>query len=118
MPLLRYEVRRWRDGVITDVAEAVDSPRRLTSDYECALRVLDVLPLVPTPVWGRDELGTGDMWNSNSVVSWALARCGLRAETIVPPENGRAPGWHAGVVVAHRTGSGSPIEGLRIPAAV
>ena len=29
--ILRYEVRRWRDGVIADIAEAVDSPRRLTT---------------------------------------------------------------------------------------
>ena len=28
--IFRYEVRRWRDGVIPDVGEAVDSPRRLT----------------------------------------------------------------------------------------
>src|SRR5881275_2441079 len=26
--LFRYEIRRWRDGVIPDVAEAVDSPQR------------------------------------------------------------------------------------------
>ena len=30
--LLRYEIRRWRDGLIADVAEAVDSPQRLTDD--------------------------------------------------------------------------------------
>ena len=35
---------------------------------------------VPTPVWGRDELGTGDMWNSNSVISWAIACGGLDAD--------------------------------------
>ena len=26
--IFRYEVRRWRDGVIPDIGEAVDSPRR------------------------------------------------------------------------------------------
>ena len=30
--LFRYEIRRWRDGVIPDVAEAVDSPQRLSDD--------------------------------------------------------------------------------------
>ena len=59
-------------------------------------------PEVPTPVWGRDELGAGEMWNSNSVISWLLARSGLPVEAIHPPAGGRAPGWHAGLVVARR----------------
>jgi hypothetical protein len=118
LPILRYEVRRWRDGCIPDVDEAVDSPQALSDDGELALRLLDELPLVPTPVWGRDELATGDMWNSNSVISWALARSGLQAETIAPPENGRAPGWDAGVVVAGRARHGACAEELRVPAAV
>ena len=33
----RYEVRCWRDGAIPDAAEAVDSPRRLTTDTDVAL---------------------------------------------------------------------------------
>ena len=37
-PLFRYEVRRWRDGTIPDVDEAVDSPRRLSDNPECARR--------------------------------------------------------------------------------
>jgi hypothetical protein len=101
----RYELRRWRDGVIPDIAEAVDSPRRVTSDAARARRVLDLVPSVPTPVWGRDELRAGEMWNSNSVVSWLLARCGLTPESIPPPAGGRAPGWRAGVVVARRQGA-------------
>ena len=60
--LFRYEVRRWRGGVIPDVAEAVESPRRLSGDLDRARRVLDLVPQVPTPVWGRDELHAGDMW--------------------------------------------------------
>jgi hypothetical protein len=100
--LFRYEVRRWRDGVIPDVSEAVDSPRRLTSDLAVASRVLELVPRVPTPVWGRDELSAGEMWNSNSTVAWLLSRAGLAAETMLPPAGGRAPGWHAGVVVARR----------------
>jgi hypothetical protein len=66
--------------------------------------VLDLMPSVPTPVWGRDELGTGEMWNSNSVVSWLLVRAGLEIEEIRPPAGGRAPGWDAGIVVARRHG--------------
>jgi hypothetical protein len=104
--LFRYEVRCWRDGHIPDVAEAVDSPRRLASDAERARCVLDVVREVPTPVWGRDELQTGDMWNSNSVVSWLIVRCRLGADTILPPPGGRAPGWDAGLAVAQRARDG------------
>jgi hypothetical protein len=98
--IFRYELRRWRDGAIPDVAEAVDSPRRLTGDVRLAQRILELVPAVPTPVWGRDELRAGEMWNSNSVVAWLLARSGLPAEEIRPPSGGRAPGWRAGLVVA------------------
>jgi hypothetical protein len=100
--LFRYEIRRWRDGAIPDVGEAVESPRRLTEDQDRARRVLELAPRVPTPVWGRDELETGDMWNSNSVISWLLARSGIDVESIQPPAGGRAPGWRAGLVVARR----------------
>ena len=100
--LFRYEVRRWRDGVIPDVAEAVESPRRLGDDPLQARRLLDLVPQVPTPVWGRDELHTGEMWNSNSIVAWLLARSGVDVASVQPPAGGRAPGWHAGVVVAQR----------------
>src|SRR5690606_6134051 len=75
--MFRYEVRRWRDGVIPDVAAAVGGPRRLTADAARARRVLDLVAEVPTPVWGRDELGVGDMWNSNSLTSWLVVRGGL-----------------------------------------
>ena len=102
--LFRYELRRWRGGAIPDVGEAVASPQRLTDDPMIAQRFLDLMPLVPTPVWGRDELGAGEMWNSNSVTSWLIARSGLDAESIHPPSGGRAPGWRAGVVVARREG--------------
>ncbi len=98
----RYEVRRWRDGVIPDALEAVASPQRLSDDEERARHVLDLVDSVPALVWGRDELGTGDMWNSNSVVSWLLARSGLPTDAIRPPVRGRAPGWEAGLVTARR----------------
>ena len=100
--IFRYEIRRWFNGHIPDVAEAVDSPRRLTGDEDRARRVLDLVGQVPTPVWGRDELGAGEMWNSNSVIAWVLARSGMDTESIQPPLGGRAPGWTAGLVVARR----------------
>jgi len=100
--LFRYEIRRWRDGAIPDVAEAVESPRQLTDDPEQARRLLELAPQVPTPAWGRDELDAGEMWNSNSLTSWLLARGGLEVDSIRPPAGGRAPGWQAGLVVAHR----------------
>jgi len=104
--IFRYEIRLWRGGRIPDVAEAVDSPRRLTDDEDCARRVLSLVARVPTPVWGRDELGTGEMWNSNSVIAWVLARSGIDTESIQPPAGGRAPGWRAGLVVARRAEDG------------
>lgn len=100
--IFRYEIRRWPDGVIPDVAEAVDSPRELSDEPSVAQRVLELVPRVPTPVWGRDELETGEMWNSNSLTSWLIARSGLDVEAIEPPPGGRAPGWRAGLVVALR----------------
>jgi hypothetical protein len=100
--LFRYEVRRWRDGVIPDVAEAVESPQRLSDDTDRARGLLELMPEMPTPVWGRDELRTGEMWNSNSFISWLLVRSGFDAATIRLPPSGRAPGWDAGVVAAQR----------------
>jgi hypothetical protein len=100
--LFRYEVRRWREGAIPDVAEAVESPRRLSDDLARARRLLGLVPQVPTPLWGRDELHAGEMWNSNSTISWLLRRSGLDVASIRPPAGGRAPGWRAGIVVADR----------------
>lgn len=100
----QYEVRCWPGGRIPDVAEAVDSPVRTTEDPARVARVLEVLELVPALVWGLDELATGEMWNSNSVVSWALARSGHDMGAIRPPAGGRAPGWDAGLELARRQG--------------
>jgi hypothetical protein len=107
--LFRYEVRCWPDGVIPDLCHAVNSPIRLSIDEAVATRILDVLPTIPTPVWGRDEAGVGDMWNSNSVIAWALTRSGIDASSLVPPAGGRAPGWHAGCVVASRDLARPPV---------
>jgi hypothetical protein len=100
--LFRYEVRRWRDGVIPDVEEAVESPQRISEDADVAECMLALVPDVPRVVWGRDELGAGEMWNSNSLTSWVLVRSGIDAERVPMPSHGRAPGWHAGIVVARR----------------
>jgi hypothetical protein len=100
--LFRYEIRCWRDGVIPDVAEAVESPKHLSNDAGRARELLDLVRQVPTPVWGRDELRTGEMWNSNSLISWLITRSSLDVDAIHPPTGGRAPGWHAGVVIARR----------------
>ncbi|MEP6623689.1 MAG: hypothetical protein ABJC79_04555, partial [Acidimicrobiia bacterium] len=101
--IFRYEIRRWRGGTIPDVGSAVGSPVRVSADSEVARRVLDVLPSIPTPVWGRDEYGTGEMWNSNSVIAWSLAAGGAAVEGVPLPTGGRAPGWNAGIVVAGRS---------------
>jgi hypothetical protein len=100
--VFRYEVRCWLDGVIPDLDEAVESPRRLASDPTVARRVLELVPRVPVPVWGRDELRAGEMWNSNSVVSWLVESAGLDAGDVELPAGGRAPGWDAGIEVARR----------------
>jgi hypothetical protein len=101
--IFRYEIRCWRDGVIPDIRAAVGSPVRLTDDPATARSVLDLLPSIPTPVWGRDELAAGEMWNSNSVVAWVLTRAGIEDPSAQLPPGGRAPGWHAGSVVALRS---------------
>ena len=96
----RYEVRRWHEGTIPDAGEAVESPHRVSTDPDQAHRLLELVADLPTPTWGRDELGTGEMWNSNSVVAWLLARAGVDVDAIRPPDGGRAPGWRAGLVIA------------------
>jgi hypothetical protein len=99
----RYEIRRWREGVIPDIAEAVCSPIRVADDLDRARLILELVPSVPPLVWGRDERHAGDMWNSNSVISWLLTRSGIDAGKIQPPPGGRAPGWRGGVAIAEAT---------------
>jgi len=100
--MFRYEIRVWRGGCIPDVAEAVDSPVRLSDDEGCARCMLATVPQVPTPTWGRDELATGEMWNSNAVIAWVIASSGIDVGSIRPPVGGRAPGWQAGAIAARR----------------
>jgi len=113
--LFRYEVRCWRDGVIPDLAEAVASPQRLSTDPALAHRLLELTPTFPTATWGRDELHCGDMWNSNSLISWLLARSGHHPEFVEVPPRGRAPGWSAGLVVAARQDAAAPIAEAPVP---
>jgi hypothetical protein len=103
--LFRYEVRCWRGGSIPDLGYAVGGPRRLSGDPHVAHRLLELTPTVPTPVWGRDELHGGEMWNSNSLISWLIATAGLPTELLRPPARGRAPGWASGLEVARRNGA-------------
>jgi hypothetical protein len=103
--IFRYEVRPWRDGVIPDVGEAVDSPRRLTDVPDCACRLLELVPSARRQ-FGVGREGNSEMWNSNSVISWLIASSGLNAESIQPPDGGRAPGWNTGPVATIATSLG------------
>jgi hypothetical protein len=98
----RYEIRRWKDGVIPDISAAVSSPVRVSDDLVRASEILELVPCVPALIWGRDERHTGEMWNSNSVTSWLLTSAGIDASRIQPPHRGRVPGWRSGLVVAAR----------------
>jgi hypothetical protein len=100
--VFRYELRCWREGTIPDLRYAVGGPRTLTDDPALARAVLRSTAAAPTLVWGRDELRTGEMWNSNSVIAWVLASSGVPLAAAAPPPRGRAPGWRAGLVVARR----------------
>jgi hypothetical protein len=100
--LFRYETRCWKGGAIPDIDYAVGGPVVVSTDPEVAARIVDGVADAPTAVWGRDELRAGEMWNSNSVIAWLLARAGLDAAGLGPPGGGRAPGWGAGVIVAER----------------
>ena len=101
--VFRYEVRCWRGGSIPDLDEAVGGRHRLSSDPRVARRLIDLVPAVPRPVWGRDDLHVGEMWNSNSLIAWLISTAGLSTtDNLQPPPRGRAPGWQAGLEVAGR----------------
>ncbi|HSJ29655.1 MAG TPA: hypothetical protein VLB67_15735 [Acidimicrobiia bacterium] len=113
--VFRYEVRRWRDGSLPDEDQAIGGPRRVSDDPAQAHRLLDAVPSMPVLTWGRDEAGAGEMWNSNSVISWLLFESGVSLDRCIAPPGCRAPGWDAGVLVArgsrpldaHGTGASS-----------
>ena len=98
----RYEVRCWCGGSIPDLAAAIGGPCHLTGDPPVARRMLGLVAAAPRPVWGRDDLRTGEMWNSNSMTAWLIAETGLPTAGLRPPRRGRAPGWAAGLEVARR----------------
>jgi hypothetical protein len=106
--LFRYELRCWRGGSIPDLQYAVGPARRLSHDPAVARRLLESVADVPAAVWGRDELGVGEMWNSNSVIAWLIARAGVAADAVAPPAGGRAPGWRSGLAVAAGSSHGLP----------
>jgi hypothetical protein len=74
----------------------------VTGSEDLAAHLLSLVDQFPAATWGRDEQSAGEMWNSNSLTSWLLARAGLDVHAIGPPPGGRAPGWSAGLVVAAR----------------
>lgn len=100
-PLPRYEVRRWRAGHIDDVDQALD-PVSVSVDEDTSRRVLEAVPRVPVLTWGRDATGTGEMWNSNSVIAWILQTGGIDAAALSPPAGGAAPGWRSGTAAAQK----------------
>jgi hypothetical protein len=75
--LFRYEVHCWRGGSISDIAEAVASPTRLTADEPTCRRLLALLPSVPT--------------RSGAETNWTPGRCGTRTRS--PPGHWRAANW-------------------------
>lgn len=111
--VFRYEIRRWRNGIIPDLRFAVASPTRVTDNERQAQIVLDLVPSVPALVWGRDEVHAGEMWNSNSVVAWLLTMLDLVPAAGAPPGGGRAPGWGAGVVAGEAARLAEPLAGRR-----
>lgn len=98
----RYAVRCWRDGIMPDAAQAVDSPPPASAPtVSRRKRSSRSHPRSRRSPWGRDELGNGNMWNSNSLVACLLAGSGHDLDVIRPPARGRAPGWSAGLAAAH-----------------
>lgn len=104
----RYEIRCWRDGTIPDLEWAVGPPHRFPLAAEDVGALIGRIPRAPQLTWGRDVFGIGDMWNSNSLISWLLQSAGIDAAALAPPERGDAPGWRSGIVAARspeRSGS-------------
>jgi hypothetical protein len=103
--LFRYQLQRLPVTELPDEQWAVDSPVNLSQDCVVADRILALAPGVPAHVWGRRVAGTGEMWTSDSVISWLLVRAGIDLSSIGPPQGGRAPGWYAGMILGRRDGA-------------
>ena len=82
--ILRYESAgdptasspTWGDAVASPVRISDDPPWHSAS-WGCSLDA--------EPTWGRDELGTGEMWTCNSVMSGSHPRLGLPGRDRLPP---------------------------------
>jgi hypothetical protein len=100
MRMFQYEIRRWKNGVV----EAKDKSTRPPSTYvitrDQALQIIDGASRAPRHPWGQDVLGNGDMWNSNSLVSFVLVSAGMDPAAIEPPASADWPGWDTGVALA------------------
>jgi len=99
--VFRYEIRCWRGGHIPDRAWAVDPPVRFPLTHAGSRTLLAHVPHAPAHVWGRDVFGIGDMWNSNSLISWILEQSDIVTDVLSPPQDGTAPGWRSGVIAAN-----------------
>lgn len=98
--LFRYEVRCWRNGIIPDRDWATEPPTRIPLASAAARSLPARVAKVPPHPWGRDVFAIGDMWNSNSLVSWLLVTSGVDATALGPPAGGSAPGWRSGIEAA------------------
>lgn len=113
--LFRYEVRCWRDGDIPDRAWAPAPPTTVSVDAAAARTILNRVKTVPALTWGRGIPSVSDMWNSNSLVAWLLATARISTTGLCPPEDGRAPGWRAGLAVAAEPGLASSASRRQAP---
>lgn len=100
--MFRYVVRAWPNGVLPDRAYALAAPTSIPLRRTQAQALLRALPEVPLHTWGRAVRPSTDMWNSNSLIAWALCRAGIDACTLTPPVGCRAPGWTAGIAAGTR----------------
>ncbi|MCC7365788.1 MAG: hypothetical protein IT303_15595 [Dehalococcoidia bacterium] len=100
--LFRYELKCLPVDRLPDEQWAVDSPIAVSDDPAVARQLIALAPTVPTHTWGRRVRGTHEMWTSDSVVPWLLTRAGIATAGLGPLPGGRAPGWQAGLDLAHR----------------
>jgi hypothetical protein len=102
LPLFRYDLRCWRGALIVDPERPAAHRAEISRDAATARRLLELVRLVPMHTWGRDEVGHGEVWTSNSVIAWLIVQAGAWSADLQPPAGGRAPGWEAGLHAAAR----------------